>query len=643
MKNIYIVLCFALISTSAIFAQTKATKKADKLFNQLEYLEASKAYLKVLQKETDKSYIYKQLAECNLKMNNTVEAANYYAKLIAQPQPAEVYFKYAQVLRSNGKNEEANKQMEKFASLAPNDRRAVTFAQNPDYLAKLDSKVKMFDMYKVNFNSDKVDFAPFLANDNNIYYTSAKNNSGKKDGFKGEAYLDIYQLSYGKDGKFGEVRPVSSLNSKWHDGAITITADGKIAYFARDSHADKKFTNDKENKAKLSQVYIYRAEKNGDEWDFITPLAINGTDYSCNGPSISKDGKTLYFSSNMPGGYGENDIWKVSITPDGKTDTPVNLGSTINTEGDEKFPFITDENILYFSSNGQLGFGGLDIFMTDLNKENAEAINLGKPMNTNKDDFSFTLNNQRNIGFFASNRNGNDDIFIAEPYCVVESYVTVTNQQTGELIPDAKVSFLGEASVPVKGQKKKKVNKKTKQTLSVLHSATTDATGIAHLAVDCSKPYTVQAAKDGYEGAVANVTTTKTGEVKLTLALKPIDATVTAKEIILKEIKFGYNQWAITPEGAVELDKLVQIMEENEDMIIMVKSHTDTKGKADYNLKLSEKRAKSTVDYVVSKGIEATRISGKGMGESEPLVDCKEKCTPEEDAQNRRSEFLIVK
>lgn len=631
------------MSSSAIIAQNKATQKADKLYNQFEYLEASKAYMKLLDKETDKNYIYKQLAECNYNMNNTAEAANWYAKLIAQPQEAEVYFKYAQVLKVNGKMDEANKQMQKFASMAPNDQRAISFNKNPDYIAQLDAKTKTFDVNKVSFNSDKTDFAPFLANDKNIYFVSTRSNSGKKDGYKEESYLDIYRVAYGTDGKFGEVKPVSDLNSKWHDGPVSITADGKIAYFSRDSHADKKYEADKANKSKIDQVYIYRAEKYNDGWNEIRPLSINGLDFSCSGPSISKDGKTLYFSSNRPGGLGGIDIWKVAIDKDGTCGTPENLGPNVNTEANEQFPFITDENILYFSSNGKPGYGGLDIFSVDMNQPNAEAVNLGKPINTSKDDFSFSLNTQRNIGFFASNRNGNEDIFIAEPYCMIETYVTVTNLKTGEVIPDAKVSFLGEENVTKKGRKKKKVNKKTKETLSILYIATTDATGIAQVAVDCNKPYTVQAGKDGYESAVTNVTTTKTGEVKLTLSLKPIDVLVTPEEIILKEIKFGYNQWAITPEGAAELDKLVQIMEENEEMIILVKSHTDTKGKADYNMKLSERRAKSTVDYVISKGIEATRISGKGMGESEPKIDCKENCTEEENSQNRRSEFLIVK
>src|SRR4029078_7049218 len=164
MKRLYISLSFALISSTALMAQNKHTQKADKLYNQLSYVDASKEYLKLVDKEADKTYIYKQLAECNYKMGNTVEAANWYKKLVAKPQEdAEVYYKYAQVLRINGKTEEANKQMQMFASKAPNDQRAIIYNQDPDYLSKLENKQKLFNVKTLAINSDRTDFAPFLA------------------------------------------------------------------------------------------------------------------------------------------------------------------------------------------------------------------------------------------------------------------------------------------------------------------------------------------------------------------------------------------------------------------------------------------------------------------------------------------------
>ena len=639
MKNLYISLSFALISSTALMAQNKHTQKADKLFSQLNYVDASKEYLKLVDKEADKNYIYKQLAECNYKMGNTAEAAKWYGKLVAKPQDdAEVYFRYAQVLKTNGKNEEANKQMQAFAAKAPNDQRAISYNQDPNYLSKLENKPKSFNVKPLKINSDRTDFAPFLANDNNLYFVTARDNSSKKDGYKDEPFLDIYKVTMGADGTLGKPNPVSELNTKWHEGPVTITADGKTMYFTRDSQADKKFVKDKKLNVKMGQVNLYRAENFSGKWGEITPVPFNGLDFSTSSPSISKDGTTLYFTSNRPGGMGGNDIWKVAVNKDKTYGTPENMGPKVNTAGSEQFPFISDDSILYFSSNGRQGLGGLDVFSIDMNKPDAEAVNLGKPVNTNKDDFSFSFNKTRNVAFFASNRGGNDDIYQADPFCNVEAIVNVTDAKTGALLADAKVSVLMEVAKEKKG---KKVSKKDKQ--SAVETKTTGEDGLANFTVDCDKAYTVSVSKEGYESGVFTIEKTPTGEVKLPAPLKPIDVVVLADRIELKEIRFDYNKWDITPDGAAELDKLVQVMEENEDLVIMVKSHTDTKGKADYNMKLSEKRAKSTVAYIISKGIPANRISGKGYGESEPKIDCKEKCTPEEDAQNRRSEFLIVK
>lgn len=629
-----------MFSAAVLNAQSKKTEKADKLFKQFEYVDAAKEYQKVLEKETDKNYVQKQLAECYYKMNKTAEAAQWYKQLTKQPQEAEVYYKYAQVLSANGKTDEAAAQMKIFAEKAPNDHRAQAYLANPDYLKALDSKQKSFNVRALTINSEKTDFAPFLAPDDYLYFASARDNSSKKDGYNDESTLDIYRVILGKDGQFGKPEAVSELNTKWHEGPLCITADGKTMYFTRDSQADKKFIKDKKLNTNFGQIYLYRAELNNGRWSGITALPFNGLDFSTTSPSISKDGKTLYFTSDRPGGMGGNDIWKVSVEKDGTYGTPENLGAKVNTEGSEQFPFISEDNILYFSSNGHLGMGGLDIYSLDLNNPNAEAVNIGKPVNSQKDDFSFTFNKTKNMAFFASNIKGNDDVYAADPFCNVEELVTVTNAKTGALLADAKVTVIVDASADKK-DKKKKVTKKDKQ--GAVDNKITGADGLANFTLECNKAYTVSVSKDGFESGVFNVEKSKGGQLKLDAPLKPIDVVVKTDRIELKDIRFDFNKWDITADGAAELDKLVKIMEENEDLVIMVKSHTDTKGNAKFNMNLSEKRAQSTVQYVISKGIPATRISGKGYGESEPLIDCKENCTPEQDAQNRRSEFIIVK
>ncbi|AWI25204.1 OmpA family protein [Flavobacterium pallidum] len=626
MKKLYIVLILA-FAANVISAQNKDTQKADKLFAQLEYVDAVKEYLDLVNKGKADNYVYKQLADSYYNMFNTAEAAKWYAKVVTEPQDAETYYKYAQMLKANGKYEESNKQMKVFASKMPNDQRAKTFMENPDYLPKLLDKQKAFNVKTTAINSEKSEFGAVLANDNNVYFTSTRNKSKRTDGWNDEPYLDIYYVSYNAaDGTFGKVEELTELNTKWHEGPVTITADGNTMYFARDSQADNNFVKDKKLKTKFGVVNIYKATKQDGKWGNLISLPFNSKAYSTSGPSISKDGKTLYFSSDMPGTMGQSDIWKVSVNGDDSYGTPENLGKKVNTEGNEQFPYITDDNVLYFSSSGKQGLGGLDVFSIDLNKtgQDGEAKNIGKPVNSEKDDFSFTFSTSKNIGFFSSNRSGTDDIFIADPVCSVEATSVVTDAKTGQPIEGARVAILDAKK-------------------NIIETRSTTANGEVMYVVECNKEYSIQASKEGYDSAVFPIAKSKGGKVKVDAPLNPIDVIVTEKEVILKDVNFEYNMANITQEGAFELDKLIQVMKSSPEMVIFVKSHTDNRGKDAYNMDLSDRRAKATVQYVISKGIDASRISGKGYGESEPKIDCKENCTEEQHALNRRSEFLIVK
>lgn len=621
MKNLYIALSFA-VGTLTVTAQNKETKVADKLFGRYEYVDAAKEYLKLVEKGKSDGYVYKQLADSYFNVFNTAEAAKWYAKAVETNQDSETYYRYAQMLKANGKYEESNKQMQKFASLVPNDSRAKAFKENPNYVPRLLDKAKQYNVNTTEVSSDKSDFGPVLY-DNALYFTSARNGARKTYGWTEEPFLDIYKADYNEDGTISNATLVSGLNSKWHDGPVTISADGNTAYFSSDSFRESTFQKDKENNLKLGRNSIYKATKTGDTWGNITLLPFNSKEYSCANPSLSRDGKTLYFSSNMPNSIGGVDIWKVAVNQDGSFGTPENLGRKVNTEGNESFPFIADDNkTLYFSSNGRQGLGGLDVFEIDLNA--GEATNMGKPINSEKDDFSFSFNSKKNVGFLASNRNGNDDIFGAIPVCGVDIVTVVTNAKTGAILSGARVSILDDKR-------------------NVIATETSNANGEVKYRVECDKPYVVQAAKDGFESNTFAVAKGKGPTTKVEAALQPIDVIVTPTEIVLKPIYFEYDKSNITQEGAFELDKLVQVMKNNDKLVILAKSHTDNRGSDKYNLSLSDRRAKSTVQYIISKGIDASRISGKGMGELELKVDCGDNCTEEQHAQNRRSEFLIVK
>ena len=601
MKNLYIVLSFVAISFT-VSAQNKNTKTADKLFSRFEYVDAAKEYLKLVDGDKSDPYVYKQLAESYYNVFNTAEAAKWYAKATETSQDAETYYRYAQMLKANGKYEDANKQMKKFAAAAPSDSRAKAFNENPNYVPKLLDKTSLFNIKPSDISSDKSDFGAVLY-DNAVYFASARNGARKTYGWTDEPYLDIYKADYNTDGTVTNASPVTDLNSKWHDGPITISADGNTAYFASESFKEKISEKDKKANAKFSQVYLFKTTKNGDKWGSIEALPFNDKTYSTSNPSLSRDGKTLYFSSNRPGSLGGVDIWKVALNTDGTYGEPQNLGNKVNTEGNESFPFIADDNkTLYFSSAGKQGLGGLDVYKIDLSN-GGEATNLGKPVNTEKDDFAFTFNGVKGAGFLSSNRNGNDDIFVVSPICGVDVLIVVTDAKTGAILSNANVSILDDKK-------------------NVIATETSNAKGEVTYRVECDKAYVVQASKDGYEGNTFAVTKSKGPSAKVDAALQPIDVIVTENEIILKPIYFEFDKSNITQEGAFELDKLVQVMKNNDKIIIMAKSHTDSRGSDSYNMTLSDRRAKSTVQYIISKGIDASRISGKGMGESEPKVEC---------------------
>lgn len=624
MKKNTILLIFVLVSIS-ITAQNKKTSKADKLFDSYEYTQAVNEYLALVTKEDSDSYVSEQLAECYYNMYNTIEAEKWFRKVIQSQskQNAETYYKYAQVLKSNAKYAESDEQMKIFSGMTPNDQRAVDFNKNQNYLQELNNKQKLFDVTEISINSTKSDFGAVLYGDA-LYFVSSRNENNKLYGWNNEPFLDIYKSTYNASkGSYSLPTPVDELNTKFHEGPVSISKDGNIIYFSSESFNENLFDKDKVKKIKFGQVNIYKANKENGKWGSMTSLPFNSKMFSSGNPSVDSEGKTLYFASNMPGSIGGTDIWKVTINNNGTYGSPENLGNKINTVENENFPFIADNNILYFSSNGLTGFGGFDIFSVDLNK-NETPNNLGKPVNTEKNDFAFSYNKETNIAFLSSNRSGKDHIYGAVPICKMEILTVVKNAKTKTTLSDARVVILDSKE-------------------GVLDTQMSNNKGEVSYLVDCNKAYSVQVFKDGFVSKTIPVAKTNEAKVTIEASIEPIEVVVTETEIILKPIYFEFNKSNITSQGAAELDKLVYIMSQNDKLIIFAKSHTDSRGSDEYNLKLSERRAKATIQYIISKGISADRISGKGYGESEPKVNCAADCTFAEHAINRRSEFLIIK
>lgn len=630
MKNFKTLLFITLMSSLCLTAQNKDTKKADKQFARFEFVKAAESYNALVEDGKADTYVHGRLAESYYNIFNTVEAERWYAKALESLDDPEMVYKYSQMLKANGKYQASNQQMERFASMRPSDDRATAFRKNPNYLPKILEQGKKFNVQNADFNSEQSDFGGTL-HDGKLYITSGRNDNRKTYGWNEQPFLDIYTMTKNSDGSYqAAVLANSNLNTRFHDGLVAFTPDGNTMYMSRESYFEKDYQRDSLSNARYSQLYLYKVTKLGSDWDTVESLKINGYNYSVKNPSINPDGSTIYFASNMPGGYGDFDIYKASINEDGTLGEPQNLGQKVNTEGQEMFPYISSNNTLYFSSNGHLGLGGMDVFFTkEIDGKMAPIRNVGIPVNSNADDFAFSINEETEEGFVSSNREGgkgSDDVYAIkklQPLCDVLVSATVLDDKTREPISGASVSLYD-----VEGNK--------------VVSKTTNAEGVAEFIIECEEDTELEVVMDGFDSKKVSVKGSSEEENNVQISLDPIEKLIVADKIELAPIYFEYDKSNVTAQAAFELDKLVQIMNKYPDLVITATSHTDYIGSNPYNLRLSDRRAKTTVQYVISKGIDESRITGVGKGETEPKVDCGTNCTDEERQLNRRSEFLIV-
>lgn len=614
-------------NTAFISTPQERLKHADQLFKRYEFVEAVEHYKKLVRGEKTDDYVALQLAESYYHLFNTVESAKWYAKAVElnPNQDAEVFYRYAQMLKASGRYDSSNKIMKKFADLKPEDSRAIDYLQNPDYIPALRSQEALFTFEDSRMNNSQFsDFGGILTTDNILYFASARDESKKKYGWNDQPFLNVYAATYVPDEeKFKDIKPVDELNTKHHDGPTTITADGQTMFFATESFRGGKYEKDKKNRLKKGKVSVYRAKYNGKKWTDIEPLPFNSPDYMVSNPAVTPDGKTLYFASDMPGTVGDMDIWRVDLNEDGTYGTPENMGTIVNTEGRESFPFISEDGKLIFASNAHKGFGGLDLYMFDLTDPNAKVRNIGDPINTAKDDFHLSYYPEKGIGFLSTNRVGRDDIYKVRPVCVTEMVITVKDQKTGAILKDAQVAILDYDK-------------------NIIETRFTDAYGIVRYDTDCNKVFALQVEAEGYESKDVELQKWGNGKYPIDVELRPIEMIVIPEKILLGDIFFEFDKSNITQQGAFELNKLVQVLQRNPSMKIKIESHTDNRGNDAYNLKLSDERARSTMQYVISKGISPARLEARGYGESSPKVDCGENCTEEQHAINRRSEFIIT-
>ncbi|NNM23632.1 MAG: OmpA family protein [Flavobacteriaceae bacterium] len=626
MKNITTLLL--IFSVAFATAQNKDTKKADQLYDRLAYTDAAQAYQKLLKQGKGSRYVFERLANSYYFINDTKKAETYYKRVVkGRKVKPETVYSYAQSLKANGKFSDYNTWMKTFASMNPDDSRAKDFMKNPNYVPQIMEDFARYEALNLEeLNSEYSEFGGII-NGKDFYFSSARNTARKKYHWDEQPFLDVYKASLVGDAIKNAQLLEGDVNTKFHEGNVAITPDGKRMYFDRNDYLNGKFEKSEEG---INQINIYYTEWVDGKWKGVFSLPFNSSEYSSGHPALSTNGNTLYFVSDMPGGKGKSDIYKVSINANGGFGTPQRLGDNINTEGKEVFPYIDGSGNLYFSSDGHQGLGGLDGFYAEAKGDGfGDPVNMGKGANSENDDFAFIYDPSTRQGFMSSNRNGGkgkDDIYRlrgVDPPCEVDMDINVVNEYTGEPIFGARLDLYDAME-------------------NRLSTKSTGEDGSGNLLAECEKEHVVQAFMRGFESNAITVEASPNGKLSKTIELRPIEAIIVDDKVVLNPILFDYNKHNIKPQAAFELDKLIEIMKKYPNMKINVESHTDTQGQADYNRKLSERRAQSTVQYVISKGIESSRISGKGFGEDRPAVQCGRNCSKAEHQKNRRSEFIIV-
>lgn len=629
MKKIYTILLLIAVSTTIVSAQNSKTKKADNLYDRLAYTDAAQAYQKVLKRGTTDVYVFERLANCYYFINDTKKAEMYY-KRVAKSKDAnpEAIYNYAQTLKANGKFSDYNTWMKNFAKLSPNDTRVKEFMKNPNYIPKImDDMARYTATNMEDINSEYADFGGIVYG-KDFYFASGRNTSRKTYQWNEEPYLEIYKATnVGGTMKNAELLN-GDVNTKYHESNAVISADGKRMYFDRNDY----FEGDYDKSASgINQINLYYAENiDGKGWSGVVSAPFNNNEYSTGHPALSQDGNTLYFVSDMPGGKGGSDIYMVAINSDGSLGTPERLGDNINTEGKELFPYIDSNGTLYFSSNGHMGIGGLDVFYAEAQGDGFGVVNnLGKGVNSSADDFAYKYDPTSQSGYVSSNREGgmgSDDIYMVEAVeipCEVTIAVLVINENTNAVVAGARVDLYDTMG-------------------NRLSTKTSNVDGMVSFKAACDQAHEVQGVLADFESNASKVAPANDQKVSATIALKPIEEIIVEDQIVLNPILFDLDKSNIKAQAAFELDKVVAVMNKYPEMVIAVGAHTDSRATDAYNLRLSEARAQSTVQYIISKGISGKRISGKGYGESQPKVSCGDTCSEADHQLNRRSEFTIV-
>ena len=599
--KIIVLLTATILISFTIKAQGKKMSKANATFDAGEYVKAIElykdAYEAAEEKSTKTEIIYK-IACCYRHLNDPSHAELWFKKSIDRDyQNPLVFLYYADALCMMGKYKDAEPMYNKFKELVPDDPRGENGIQSCQVAQKWIDNPNGYQVENMKFlNSKDDDYCPAYGRNDYmvVYFTSCRQGSKGTNihGATGQPFADIYVSKQDRKDKWSTPVPLGEeINTEAEEGTPNFNKNYTVMYYSV-----CKF-----NKNKKSGCQIYTSQYNGESFTKGEPLEIAGVSDSIvvAHPAISPDEKTLYFTSDMPGGMGGKDIWKITKGEDGKWGKPENLGNEINTPGDEMFPYVHPDGTLYFSSNGRLGLGGLDIYKAKLKPDGHwEVENMRAPINSSADDFGIVFQADEEKGLFSSSRNGRDDdifSFVLPPLKFNISGI-VKDERTNEPIVEAVVKTIGSDGIT--------------------SDTKTNKDGGFKFTLKPNTDYVFIASHDGYLNNKQRESTkgeNKSKDFKTTILLSSI-----SKPIELPNIFYDFAKADLRPESMVALDKLVETLNDNPNVTIELMANTDYIGNDQANMELSQRRAQSVVDYLIEKGIASDRLSAKGNGETMP-------------------------
>ena len=700
MKNIlaiFILLQLANAAYSQIVGDTEFTESIGKSFNtsleqanyhfeQFSYTRAIELYNYSLEEDGDNDVVKLKIAESYRKLINPEQAVKWYAQVIGNDQVVEPIHKlyYAQSLSGIGNYEEAKQWYQQYQQAVSSDQRGTRKLTAIENIADYYTDSSRYTLKPVSINSLEADFSPTFYEDGIVFVSARSTEPWRKNIFSWnqKSYLDLYYCRIKENGDFEEPQKFDNkVNTKYHEGPSAFYDEYRKVIFTRNNYHASKVQMSEDEVIKLKLFYGERSSKDG-SWENIGELPFNSDEYSIGHPTLSEDGRTLYFVSDMPGGYGGTDIYKTTYNSDSWSQ-PENLGANVNSEGNEMFPFLFNDSRLYFASEGYGGLGGYDLYYTDMNSNQA-PINMGYPINTNSDDFGLILDQDGRTGYFTSNRKGgagDDDLYAViirsvaveaqlanrdESIIIDEEEILVVDKATGRSIPFTKagdkISFEG---IPGK-EYEVQVNKEGYQNNSKLilpeKLSASEERVTTNIPVEKQEPKVAAVpVKKGVESIDILIVENISGEVQtFTIvddslmhyegSVEDIQASLGYQGIEVGEltqitnIYYDLDRSNIRTDAKVQMDRLAHLMTKSSQIRLFLHSHTDSRADDGYNLALSKRRSLAAMNYLVKKGINRERITKDSFGEKQLVNDCAsdKQCSEEQHQFNRRTEFKIT-